>query len=149
MKKGAEVLEKTLVIIKPDAVKRGLVGAILTAYESKGLKIIKMKFGIPQMNLLKRHYSEHEGKAFYDKLLTFMQSGEAVFMVLAGEKAIETVRYVNGATHYLEAENGSIRGQYAFDLTENLVHGSDGPVSAKREIEIWFGPESSGEEVNA
>lgn len=134
--------EKTLVIIKPDAVRRKLMGDIIKAYESKGLTIDKMVFGMLEHEKLTRHYQEHIGKNFYDSLLNFMRSGPAVVMVLSGNDAVESVRAINGATHYLKAAPGSIRGRFAYDLTENLVHGSDCTESALRECEIWFSDEA-------
>lgn len=132
-------MEKTLVLIKPDAVKRGLVGEIINLYEKKGLQIEKMKWFEPDKDRLAAHYRVHEGKAFYDSLMAFMLSGPLVAMVLKGDNAISVVRKINGATDYLEAECGSIRGLYAYSKTENCVHGSDGVDSATCEIDVWFG----------
>ena len=135
--------EKTLVIIKPDAVKRKLVGEIIKTYESKGLVIEKMAFGLLDSEKLRAHYKEHKGKSFYSRLIEFMRSGPAIALLLSGMDAIETVRVLNGATNYLEASPGSIRGRFAYDMTENLVHGSDGVESASRELDIWFSNEAS------
>jgi len=137
MDKGRN-MEQTLVIIKPDGVKRALIGRIIERYEVKNLKIRAMKFESATQEILEKHYEEHVGKAFYDDLLTFMKSGPIVVMALYGENAIELVRKINGATDFLKADSGSIRGQYAFCTTENLVHGSDSKASAEREIGIWF-----------
>ncbi len=131
-------MEQTLVIIKPDAVKRQLVGELIQIYEKKGLIIEDMSYGIASLEALEAHYAEHKGKSFYDNLLSFMQSGPSLVMALSGKDAIQVVRKLNGATQFLEAECGSIRGQYALDVTQNVVHGSDSPESAAREIAIWF-----------
>jgi len=131
-------IEQTLVIIKPDGVKRGLVGEIIKRYEAKQLHLLKLKMIMPTREILEKHYEEHIGKPFYENLIAFMRSGEVVVMVLEGPDAISIVRKINGATKYLEAEMGSIRGDYATDTTANLIHGSDSIKSALREIEIWF-----------
>lgn len=134
--------QQTLVIIKPDAVRRGLVGEIIGRYEKKGLTIRKMIFLKPSIAILREHYSEHINKPFFHMLMEFMGSGKAVVMVLEGPDAVEVVRAINGATHYKDALPGSIRGAFALDVTENLVHGSDSDESANREIEIWFRSEA-------
>ena len=130
--------QKTLVIIKPDAVKRGLVGEIIRLYEIKGLKIIRMSMLTASDVVLQAHYSEHTGKSFYNTLLTFMKSGPLVALVIEGPEAVEVVRKINGATNHLEAEYGTIRGLYALSVTENCVHGSDSEESALKEMAIWF-----------
>ncbi len=130
--------QKTLVIIKPDAVKRGLVGEIIHHYEIKGLKITRMTMLMAPTALLELHYSEHVGKSFYDDLLAFMQSGPLIVLVIEGLEAVNVVRKINGATNHLEADYGTIRGLYALSLTENCVHGSDSEVSALKEMAIWF-----------
>jgi nucleoside-diphosphate kinase len=134
--------QQTLVIIKPDAVRRGLVGEIIGRYEKKGLTIRKIKSIKPSMDILHEHYSEHIHQPFFQKLLEFMSSGEVVVVVLEGVDAVDVVRSINGATHYKDALPGSIRGTYALDVTENLVHGSDSSESARRELGIWFGNEA-------
>lgn len=131
-------MEKTLVIIKPDAVKRKLIGHIIQKYEEKGLVIEEMKMLCATDEILAKHYEEHLEKPFYHDLLEFMKSGPMVVLVLVGEQSIETVRKIHGATDPLKAENGSIRGQYAYSKTENCVHGSDSVESARRECAIWF-----------
>jgi nucleoside-diphosphate kinase len=130
--------QQTLVIIKPDAVKKSIVGEIIKLYENKGLKIKQMKMLTASEALLEDHYAPHVGKPFYKTLLTFMQSGPMIVLVLEGPDAVEVVRKINGATNYLEAEYGSIRGLFAHSVTENCVHGSDSEENAIREIEIWF-----------
>lgn len=132
-------IEKTLVLIKPDAVERKLVGEIIKQYEDNDLKIESLKWLYASDDLIKTHYYEHIGKPFYPELKTFMQSGPMIAIVLSGEEAIARVRKINGATNYKEADCGSIRGHYAHDLTQNLVHGSDTVHSAEKEIAIWFG----------
>ncbi|MDK2866302.1 MAG: nucleoside-diphosphate kinase [Clostridiales bacterium] len=132
-------LEKTLVILKPDAVKRGLIGEIIKRYEAKQLTITKMMMLTPSRDTLAKHYAEHEGKSFFENLLAFMMSGDVVVMTITGPNAVAQVRKINGATKFLDAEMGTIRGDFGVDLTANLVHGSDSPESAKREIDIWFG----------
>ena len=135
-------MEKTLVIIKPDAVKRGLIGKIIDMYEQKELKITKMKMLTATEGLLSQHYQEHVGKSFYENLIQFMQSGPRVVMCVEGDAAVELVRKINGATDYMKADGGSIRGHYAHGTTENCVHGSDSVESAQRELAIWFGDET-------
>lgn len=132
-------MEKTLVIIKPDAVSRKLVGHIIQKYEEKGLTISAMKMLMATDEILEKHYAEHVDKAFYPSLVTFMKSGPMVVVMIEGEQSIEVIRKIHGATDPLKAETGSIRGQYAASKTENCVHGSDSPESAKRECDIWFG----------
>jgi nucleoside-diphosphate kinase len=130
--------EKTLVLIKPDAVKRKLIGTLLKMYEEKGLEIEQIKSVFATEEQLARHYQAHIGKDFYPRLMTFMKSGMMIAIVLSGEQAIEIVRGVNGATDYLKADMGSIRGRFANGYTENCVHGSDSLESAEIEIDIWF-----------
>lgn len=130
--------EKTLVLIKPDAVYRRLVGNILTHYENNRLTIENLKWLLPNETLLSEHYKEHIDKPFYPKLIQFMQSGPMIAVLISGVDAVERVRKINGATYYLNAECGSIRGKYASDRTQNLVHGSDSIESAIREINLWF-----------
>ncbi len=131
-------MEKTLVIIKPDGIRRGLVGEILSRYERKGLNILKMEMVDPDKDTLKAHYHEHVGKDFFEELIQFMMSGKMVILIVEGNYAVETVRKINGKTNPLEAECGSIRGDFANSLTENIVHGSDSIENAQKEIEIWF-----------
>lgn len=132
-------MEKTLFIIKPDGVRRGLIGEIVSRFEKKGLTITEMKMMTADRETLEAHYSEHIGKSFYKNLLEFMTSGKIVVMIIEGDNAVETVRKINGKTDPIEAENGSIRGDFANSITENIVHGSDSILSAEREISIWFG----------
>ncbi|MCX7950910.1 MAG: nucleoside-diphosphate kinase [Clostridiales bacterium] len=131
-------MEKTLVLVKPDGVKRGLVGEIIKRYEMKGLKISQIKSVVPTKELAEKHYEEHKGKDFFDKLVDYLTSGMVIAMVLEGENAIKCVRIINGATKYQDAVPGTIRGDFAYMETYNLVHASDCEVSAEREIKLWF-----------
>jgi len=130
--------ERTFVIVKPDGVKRGLVGEIIKKYEQKNLCIEALEFTNAPKEVLEKHYEEHAERPFFGELVDFMMSGPLVKMILSGDDAIAVVRKVNGATNHLNADNGSIRGMYAFSTTENLVHASDSVESAEREIGLWF-----------
>jgi nucleoside-diphosphate kinase len=132
------VLERTLIILKPDAVKRGLVGEIITRFERKGLKIIAMKMAQLDREILEKHYAEHRGKPFFESLVSFMGSGPVVLAVLEGFDAIAVVRKLVGATNGREAEPGTIRGDYSMSQQNNLVHASADSDVAKREIELFF-----------
>jgi nucleoside-diphosphate kinase len=131
-------MERTLILVKPDAFARNLTGEIIVRFERKGLKLIAMKLMTMNRELAQRHYAEHEGKPFFEELVTFITSGPLVAMVLEGEKAIEAARQVIGATNPLQATTGSIRGDYAIEVGQNMVHGSDAPESAAREIGLFF-----------
>jgi nucleoside-diphosphate kinase len=132
-------MDRTFVICKPDAVERGLVGEILTRFERKGLRIVAMEQRTLDRETLARHYEEHVGKPFYDDLLAFMSRGPAVVLVLEGpEDTYKVVRTLMGSTNPRDAAPGTIRGDFGIELTENLVHGSDSPESAAREIGVWF-----------
>ena len=131
--------DRTLVLLKPDAVERGLVGTIVSRFEAKGLTIVALDLRILDEELLAEHYAEHVGKGFYDDLVTFMGRGPVVAMVLEGpEDTWDVVRTMIGATNPREAAPGTIRGDLGILFTENLVHGSDSPDSAAREIALWF-----------
>jgi nucleoside-diphosphate kinase len=132
-------MERTLILIKPDAFDRNLSGEIIARFERKGLKIVAMSQMTMTRELAERHYAEHEGKSFYDELVTFITSGPLVAMVLEGEQAVVAARQVIGATDPLEAAPGSIRGDFATEVSTNMVHGSDSPESAGREIALFFG----------
>ncbi|GLI57025.1 nucleoside diphosphate kinase [Propionigenium maris DSM 9537] len=134
-------MEKTLLIIKPDGVERGLVGEIIGRIERKGLKLSALKLDIIGREKASLHYAEHEGKEFYDSLINFITSSPVVLAVVEGEKAIATMRKMAGATRALEAEAGTIRGDFAMDTTKNIVHSSDSAESAEREIKNFFKPE--------
>ena len=130
--------ERTLVLIKPDAVARGLTGEILSRYQRKGFTVLALEQRTVDAELSDLHYAEHVEKTFYPPLRTFITSGPLVAVVLEGEQAVEVVRLLNGATNAAVAAPGTIRGDLALSNRENLVHGSDSPESAAREIAIWF-----------
>jgi nucleoside-diphosphate kinase len=131
--------DRTLVICKPDAVERGLVGEIVSRLERKQLRIVAMELRQIDETVAGRHYAEHEGKPFYGDLVAFITRSPAVVMVVEGpEETYKVVRTMMGVTNPRDAAPGTIRGDLAVELTENLVHGSDSPESAKREIDIFF-----------
>jgi nucleoside-diphosphate kinase len=136
------ISEQTLILVKPDGVKRGLVGEVIARVERKGYKITNLRMLTADRNLLAKHYAEHEGKPFYEPLMEFMASGPIVAMVAEGERVIEGFRKLAGATDPTTAEPGTIRGDLARDqgtkVVQNIVHGSDSPESASREIMIFF-----------
>lgn len=131
-------VQRTLVLIKPDAVRRGLVGEIIGRFERKGLAIEAMVLRTMDGELADQHYAEHVTKAFYPPLRQFMTGGPLVAMILAGDAAIEVVRRLVGATDGRQAAAGTIRGDYSLSNRENLVHASDSEESAKAEIALWF-----------
>lgn len=132
-------MNRTLVICKPDAVERGLVGEIIGRLERKGLTLAAADLRTIDAETAGRHYAEHEGKPFYDELVTFIGRSPALVMVVEGpEDTWKIVRQMMGATNPADAAPGTIRGDLATDMGENLIHGSDGPESAAREIEIFF-----------
>lgn len=135
--------QQTLILVKPDGVKRGLVGEVIARVERKGYKVSNLKMLTADRALLAKHYAEHEGKPFYEPLMEFMMSGPIVAMVAEGERVIEGFRKLAGATDPTTAEPGTIRGDLARDMgtkaVQNIVHGSDSPESAEREIKIFFG----------
>ncbi|WP_206050754.1 nucleoside-diphosphate kinase [Nocardioides speluncae] len=130
--------QRTLVLFKPDAVRRGLVGNILSRYESKGLTIVALEQRTIDAAVADEHYYEHVERDFYPPLRDFVTSGPLVAAVLEGDEAVEIVRALNGATDGRKAAPGSIRGDLSISNRENLVHGSDSPESAAREIKLWF-----------
>ncbi len=130
--------QRTLVLLKPDAVRRGLVGAVLARFEAKGLSIVAMEHRTIDGSLADQHYAEHVERDFYPPLRAFITSGPLVALVLEGEEAIEVVRLVNGATDGRKAAPGTVRGDYSLSNRENLVHASDSPESAEREVALWF-----------
>jgi nucleoside-diphosphate kinase len=130
--------QRTLVLLKPDAVRRGLVGDILSRFEAKGLSIVAMEQRTIDAAKADEHYADHVEKDFYPPLRDFVTSGPLVAVVLEGDEAIEVVRGINGATDGRKAAPGTIRGDLSLSNRENLVHGSDSPESAAREIKIWF-----------
>jgi len=130
--------ERTLVLIKPDAVRRGLAGEILRRFELRGLEIREARLLTVDRALAEEHYAEHAEKPFYGELVEFITSGPTLALVLEGEGAIATVRTTMGATNPADAGPGTIRGDLALSMPDNLVHGSDSPESAAREIALWF-----------
>ena len=135
--------QRTLVLLKPDTVRRGLIGNILSRFEDKGLTIVAMEFRTIDVEKADEHYAEHVDKDFYPPLRAFVTSGPLVSLLLEGDEAVEVVRALNGATDGRKAAPGTIRGDLSVSNRENLVHGSDSPESAEREIKIWF-PELAG-----
>ena len=132
-------MERTLILVKPDAFARGLTGEIIARFENKGLKIVAMRHMQVSEDLAKQHYAEHDGKPFFGELVEFITSGPIVALVLEGESAIKAARQVIGATNPLEAAPGSIRGDFAIAVGQNMVHGSDSPESGEREAKLFFG----------
>ena len=131
-------VERTLVLIKPDAMQRQLAGEILARFERRGLAVREAKLVTVDRELAERHYAEHSEKPFFGELVEFITSGPTLALVLEGEGAIATVRRTMGATNPADSEPGSIRGDFALSMPDNLVHGSDSPESAAREIALWF-----------
>jgi len=132
-------MDRTLILVKPDAFARGLTGEIIARFERKGLAIVALKHMQVTEDLAKEHYAEHDGKPFFGELVDFITSGPLVAMVLEGHEAITAARQVIGATNPLEATTGSIRGDFALEIGKNMVHGSDSVESGKREAGIFFG----------
>jgi len=131
-------LERTFVAVKPDGVQRGLVGEVISRFERRGLKLVGLKLLNVTPALAEKHYGEHKGKPFYEGLVSFITSGPVVAMVWEGRNAISLCRNVIGATNPASAAPGTIRGDLAVEIGRNLVHGSDGPESAVREVSIFF-----------
>jgi nucleoside-diphosphate kinase len=130
--------ESTLILVKPDAFDRGLTGEVIARFERKGLRITAMKLMRADEDLANVHYAEHTEKPFFNELVSFITRGELVAIVLEGPNAVAAARQVIGATDPVEADAGSIRGEFATEVTLNLVHGSDSGESAEREIGLWF-----------
>ncbi len=135
-----KAMQQTLILIKPDGVQRRLVGAIITRFEKKGLRLAGLRLVKPSRDLAEKHYAVHKGKPFYDSLLQFLTSGPTVAMVWEGREAIAVARTLMGTTDGTKAPPATIRGDFALSVQNNLVHGSDSPDNAKLEIELWFGP---------
>lgn len=134
-------MERTLVLIKPDGVQRGLIGEIIGRLERRGLRLAAAKFVQVTSDLAERHYAVHKGKPFYDGLIAYITSGPVMAMVWEGPNAIAAVRQTMGATRPLEAAPGSVRHDFAIEVGRNLAHASDGPETAQAEIALWFSPE--------
>jgi nucleoside-diphosphate kinase len=130
--------QRTLVLFKPDAVRRGLVGNILSRFEAKGLTVVALELRVIDAAKADEHYAEHVDRDFYPPLRAFVTSGPLLAAILEGDQAVEVVRAINGATDGRKAAPGTIRGDLSLSNRENLVHGSDSPESAEREIKIWF-----------
>ena len=130
--------ERTLVLVKPDAVRRGLIGDVISRIERKGLQIVAMDLRVITPETAEAHYAEHVGKPFFPSLVSFITSGPLIALVVAGPRAIEAFRGLAGATDPVRASAGTIRGDHALDVQQNIVHGSDSPDSAEREIKIFF-----------
>jgi len=131
-------MDRTLILVKPDAFARGLTGEIIARFERKGLSLVALKQMTVDDDLARRHYAEHDGKPFFGELVEFITSGPLVAMVLEGEQAVTAARQVIGATNPLEASPGSIRGDFAIAVGQNMVHGSDSSESAAREAGLFF-----------
>jgi nucleoside-diphosphate kinase len=131
-------MDRTLILVKPDAFERNLTGEIIARFERKGLRIVALKHMQMDRDLASQHYAEHEGKPFFGELVDFITSGPLVAMVLEGHEAVASARQVIGATNPLEATTGSIRGDYAVEVGKNMVHGSDSNESAEREAKLFF-----------
>lgn len=133
-------MERTLLIIKPDGVQRGLIGTILNRLESKGLKLVGLKLILLSQEQAEELYNPHVGKEFYEPLIRFMTSGPIIVSAWEGREAIQIIRTMVGATRYTEAQPGSIRGDFSMDTRQNLVHASDSPENAARELAVVFDP---------
>ena len=131
-------MDRTLILVKPDAFERGLTGEVIARFERKGLKIVAMKHMTVERDLAERHYAEHAEKPFFGDLVAFITGGPLVALVLEGHEAVTAARQVIGATNPLEASPGSIRGDFAIEVGQNMVHGSDSPESAEREAKLFF-----------
>ena len=131
--------QNTFIMVKPDGVRRRLVGKVIARFEAKGLSLDRLEMLVPDEDTAALHYAEHRSKAFYSDLLAFVTSGPVVAMQWSGNSAVSVARTMIGSTNPVEAPPGTIRGDYGLDVTENIVHGSDSPESAERELGIWFG----------
>jgi nucleoside-diphosphate kinase len=131
-------MDRTLILVKPDAFARNLTGEIIARFERKGLRIAALRYMTMDTQLAEQHYAEHQGKPFFGELVSFITSGPLVAMILEGQEAVTAARQVIGATNPLEAVPGSIRGDFAIEVGQNMVHGSDSPESAEREADLFF-----------
>ena len=131
-------MDRTLILVKPDAFARNLTGEIIARFERKGLRIAALRYMTLDQQTAEQHYTEHQGKAFFEELVSFITSGPLVAMILEGKDAVKAARQVIGATNPLEAVSGSIRGDFAIEVGQNMVHGSDSPESAEREANLFF-----------
>lgn len=131
-------MEKSLILIKPDAVEQNIIGKIISMYEEAELKVVELKMITINKEFAMKHYKEHIGKPFFDELIKYITRGPLCALILEGDNAIDRIRKINGSTNPTKAENGTIRALYGKNLTENCVHASDSVESANREIELWF-----------
>jgi nucleoside-diphosphate kinase len=131
-------MDRTLILVKPDAFARNLTGEIIARFERKGLRIAALRYMTLDRQTAERHYAEHQGKAFFEELVSFICSGPLVATIMVGPDAVKAARQVIGATHPLDAAPGSIRGDFAIELGQNMVHGSDSWESAEREAKLFF-----------
>jgi nucleoside-diphosphate kinase len=134
-------VERTLILIKPDGVQRGLVGELVGRFERRGLHLVALKLTLVSRDLAERHYSEHQGRPFFESLIEFITSSPVVAMVWEGPNAVSIVRSMMGPTNPAAAPAGTIRGDFGIDIGQNVVHGSDSPARAVQEIELFFGDE--------
>lgn len=134
-------MERSLIILKPDAIQRGLIGPILTRIEQRGLRIIGMKLIQIDEALARRHYAVHEGKAFFNSLISYITSGPVVVLVVTGSHVVDMVRSMVGATNPVKAAPGTIRGDFALEIGRNLIHASDSPENGEMEVNLFFRPE--------
>jgi nucleoside-diphosphate kinase len=141
MKKENEIMERSLVLIKPDAVQRGLAGEIIWRLERKGLKIVAMKMLHMDEKSAQRHYAVHKGKPFFNDLVKFITSSPLIAIVLQGRNAVEIIRQLMGETNPAKASSGTVRGDFGIDITHNLIHGSDSLENASAEIDLFFSAE--------
>ncbi len=132
-------MERTLILVKPDAFARGLTGEITARFERKGLKLVALKHLTASRETAEEHYAEHQQRPFFGELVDFITGGPLVALILEGEQAVGAARQLIGATNPLDAAPGTIRGDFAVEMARNMVHGSDSPESAERESAIWFG----------
>ncbi|BCZ45221.1 nucleoside-diphosphate kinase [Clostridium gelidum] len=132
------MIERSVVLIKPDGVERNIIGNIISCYEANGLKIVELKLMKATREIAEKHYCQHKGKDFYEELITFITRSPLCAIILKGEDAVARIRSINGATSPTDAAEGTIRHRYARSKTENCVHASDTVESAKEEIELWF-----------
>jgi nucleoside-diphosphate kinase len=132
-------VERSFVMIKPDGVRKALVGECIRRFEQRGLRPVEMKMLTPSRDLAENHYGVHRDKPFFEGVVQFITSGPVVAMIIEGESAIAAIRQTVGATRPLEAAPGSIRADYALEVSENIIHASDSPETAQQEIRLWFG----------
>lgn len=134
-------MQSTLILVKPDGVQRGLIGPIISRFEKRGLKLVAMKFLQMSRDLAAKHYAVHQGKPFYESLVTYIVSGPIVAMVWEGQNAVAAARMTMGVTKPADAAPGTIRGDFGMEIGRNLVHGSDSPENADKEVALFFEPE--------